>query len=101
MRAVPNCSGLVLVGDVDQLPSVGPGTVLHESLGVRELNAALQRVLNPVRPGEPSVERFGWRFQMRDKVIQTENDYDNIDELVWREPCWLSGAERLFAPSTE
>ena len=25
---------------------------------------------------EPSVERFGWRFQMRDKVIQTENDYD-------------------------
>ena len=22
------------------------------------------------------VERFGWRFQMCDKVIQTENDYD-------------------------
>ena len=21
-------------------------------------------------------ERFGWRFQIRDKVIQTENDYD-------------------------
>ena len=166
--AVPNHSGLILVGDVDQLPSVGPGTVLHDligsgvvptvrltevfrqaadsqiitnahrirrgqmpdmrgadpnsdfhfverdepekivatlvklvreriperfglepirdvqvlcpmnrgSLGVRELNAALQRVLNPVRPGEPSVERFGWRFQMRDKVIQTENDCD-------------------------
>ena len=46
------------------------------SLGVRELNTALQRVLNPVRSGEPSVERFGWRFQMHDKVIQTENDYD-------------------------
>jgi exodeoxyribonuclease V alpha subunit len=44
-------------------------------LGVRELNEALQRVLNPARAGEPSVERFGWRFQMRDKVIQTENDY--------------------------
>jgi exodeoxyribonuclease V alpha subunit len=168
VRAVPNCSGLILVGDVDQLPSVGPGTVLRDliesgavptvrltevfrqaadsriitnahrirrgqmpdmrgadpnsdfhfverdepekivatlvklvqeripgrfgldpirdiqvlcpmnrgSLGVRELNSALQRALNPVRPGEPSVERFGWRFQMRDKVIQTENDYD-------------------------
>jgi len=168
VRAVPNRSGLILVGDVDQLPSVGPGTVLHDliesgvvptvrltevfrqaadsriitnahrirrgqmpdmrgadpnsdfhfverdepekivatmvklvqeripehfrldpildvqvlcpmnrgSLGVRELNTALQRVLNPVRPGEPSVERFGWQFQMRDKVIQTENDYD-------------------------
>ena len=168
VRAVPNRAGLILVGDVDQLPSVGPGTVLHDliesgvvptvrltevfrqaansqiitnshrirrgqmpdmrgadpnsdfhfverndpekivatlvklvqeriperfrldpirdvqvlcpmnrgSLGVCELNTALQRVLNPVRSGEPSVERFGWRFQMRDKVIQTENDYD-------------------------
>jgi len=46
------------------------------SLGVRELNTALQQVLNPIRPGEPSVERFGCWFQMRDKVIQTQNDYD-------------------------
>jgi exodeoxyribonuclease V alpha subunit len=168
LRAVPNHAGLILVGDVDQLPSVGPGTVLHDliesgvvptvrltevfrqaansqiitnahrirrgqmpdvrgterdsdfhfverdepekivatlvklvkeripqrfgfdpirdvqvlcpmnrgSLGVRELNTALQQVLNPVRAGEPVVERFGWRFQLRDKVIQTENDYD-------------------------
>ena len=30
VRAVPNSSGLILVGDVDQLPSVGPGTVLHD-----------------------------------------------------------------------
>jgi exodeoxyribonuclease V alpha subunit len=168
VQAVPSPSGLILVGDIDQLPSVGPGTVLHDliesgvvptvrltevfrqaadsqiisnahrirrgqmpdmrgadpnsdfyfverdepdkivatlvklmqeriperfrldpirdvqvlchmnrgSLGVRELNTGLQRVLNPLRPSEPSVERFGWRFQMRDKVIQTENDYD-------------------------
>jgi exodeoxyribonuclease V alpha subunit len=42
---------------------------------VRELNTALQSALNPVRPGEPAAERFGWRFRVRDKVIQTENDY--------------------------
>src|SRR5450631_2336009 len=30
LRAIPIRSGLVLVGDVDQLPSVGPGTVLHD-----------------------------------------------------------------------
>jgi exodeoxyribonuclease V alpha subunit len=168
VRALPSRAGLILVGDVDQLPSVGPGTVLHDliasgvvptvrltevfrqaagsqtitnahrirqgqmpdirradpssdfhfierddpekiaamlvklvqnkiterfgldairdvqvlcpmnrgSLGVRELNTVLQGVLNPVRTGEASVERFGWRFQIRDKVIQTENDYD-------------------------
>jgi exodeoxyribonuclease V alpha subunit len=45
------------------------------SIGVRELNTVLQGVLNPVRLGEPAAERFGWRFQVRDKVIQTENDY--------------------------
>jgi hypothetical protein len=42
---------------------------------VRELNTALQGPLNPARLGEPAAERFGWRFQVRDKVIQTENDY--------------------------
>jgi exodeoxyribonuclease V alpha subunit len=168
VRALPDRAGLILVGDVDQLPSVGPGTLLQDliassvvpvvrltevfrqaagsqiitnahrirrgqmpdlrradpssdfhfierddpekiaatltklvqkriperfglnairdvqvlcpmnrgSLGVRELNTALQAVLNPARTGESSVERFGWRFQMHDKVIQTENDYD-------------------------
>jgi exodeoxyribonuclease V alpha subunit len=35
------------------------------SLGVRELNITLQRVLNPARNGEAAVERFGWRFQLR------------------------------------
>ena len=30
VRALSNHAGLILVGDVDQLPSVGPGTVLHD-----------------------------------------------------------------------
>jgi len=166
LSALPSRASLLLVGDVDQLPSVGPGTVLrdlidsgiapvvrltevfrqaahsriittaHEinegrlpepggkdgdfffvsrgepeqiaetlvdmvktripgkfpfdplrdiqvlcpmnrgSLGIRELNARLQDELNPPRPGEPVAERFGWKFQLRDKVIQTENNYD-------------------------
>jgi exodeoxyribonuclease V alpha subunit len=46
------------------------------SLGVRELNVRLQQELNPVRPDESVVERFGWQFRIRDKVIQTQNDYD-------------------------
>src|SRR3984957_143200 len=46
------------------------------SLRVRKLNTARQRALNPLRPGQASIERFGWRFQIGDKVIQTENDYD-------------------------
>jgi exodeoxyribonuclease V alpha subunit len=168
LRAVPHHASLLLVGDVDQLPSVGPGMVLRDliesgvvpvvrltevfrqaanshiitnahrinegrlpdaspegadsdfhfveretpdrisatllemaktriasrfrfdpirdvqvlspmnrgSLGIRELNALLQDELNPKRPAEPFVEKFGWQFRIRDKVIQTENDYD-------------------------
>ncbi len=168
LRALPPSASLLLVGDVDQLPSVGPGLVLRHliqsgvapvarltevfrqaahsriitnahrinhglmpelpdpqdesdfyfverqeperiaetlvemvrqriprkfnldpirniqvlspmnrgSLGIRELNARLQAELNPPRPDKPFVERFGSRFSARDKVIQTENDYD-------------------------
>jgi len=46
------------------------------SLGVRELNVRLQTELNPACADEPTVEKFGWQFRPRDKVIQTENDYD-------------------------
>jgi exodeoxyribonuclease V alpha subunit len=168
LQAVPQRTGLVLVGDVDQLPSVGPGMLLQDlidsgvvpvvrlsevfrqaansriitsahriragqlpelttagedsdfhfverddpaqiaatlirviqhriparfgfdpirdvqvlcpmnrgSLGVRELNLSLQRTLNPARNTEEAVEKYGWRFQIRDKVIQTENNYE-------------------------
>lgn len=167
LKALPATAGLLLVGDVDQLPSVGPGMVLRDliesgvlpvvrlievfrqaansriitnahrinqgllptpepgqdsdfhfiernqpeeiastllemvkhripkrfqfdpirdiqvlspmnrgSLGVRELNLGLQEALNPPRPNDPAVERFGWQFRIKDKVIQTENNYD-------------------------
>jgi len=46
------------------------------SLGIRELNVRLQTELNPPRADEPGVEKFGWQFRPRDKVIQTQNDYD-------------------------
>jgi exodeoxyribonuclease V alpha subunit len=68
---IPQRFGLDAIRDLQVLCPMNRG-----SLGVRELNLQLQRVLNPIRPGEASIERFGWRFQVRDKVIQTENDYD-------------------------
>jgi exodeoxyribonuclease V alpha subunit len=168
MKALPSKAALILVGDVDQLPSVGPGSVLadlieskripvvrltevfrqaahsriittahqinsgrfpmlpekdepsdfyfierdepeailntlletiHERvpkkfrldpirdvqvlcpmnrglLGVREMNQYLQKLLNPERADEPYVEKFGQTYRVRDKVIQTENNYD-------------------------
>jgi exodeoxyribonuclease V alpha subunit len=68
---IPQSFGFDPIRDVQVLCPMNRGT-----LGVRELNSALQQVLNPPQAGEDVVERFGWRFRMRDKVIQTVNDYD-------------------------
>ena len=70
-RRIPQKFGLDAIADVQVLCPMNRGSV-----GVRELNERLQGVLNPLRAGEPEIERFGYRFRVRDKVIQTENDYD-------------------------
>jgi exodeoxyribonuclease V alpha subunit len=46
------------------------------NLGARVMNVLLQDGLNPRRGDEQVVERFGWQFRLRDKVIQTVNNYD-------------------------
>jgi exodeoxyribonuclease V alpha subunit len=74
------------------------------SLGIRELNVKLQTELNPSRPDEPVVEKFGWQFRVWDKIIQTENDYDkdvfngDIGQIVKIDPVepeWDSAARDL------
>jgi exodeoxyribonuclease V alpha subunit len=50
--------------------------MIRGTLGARAMNGLLQERLNPPRADEPVVERFGWQFRLRDKVIQTRNDYD-------------------------
>jgi exodeoxyribonuclease V alpha subunit len=45
------------------------------SLGIHELNRILQGALNPSRAGEPAVDKFGCQFRVRDKVLQTRNNY--------------------------
>jgi exodeoxyribonuclease V alpha subunit len=67
---IPKGHGLDPIRDIQVLCPMNRG-----SIGVRELNVVLQRALNPTRLAEPAAERFGWRFQVRDKVIQTENNY--------------------------
>jgi len=68
---IPSKFGLDSIRDIQVLCPMNRG-----SLGIRELNVRLQNVLNPGRADEPLVEKFGWQFRPRDKVIQTENDYD-------------------------
>jgi exodeoxyribonuclease V alpha subunit len=70
-RRIPDKFKLDPIRDVQVLSPMNRG-----SLGVRELNTRLQAELNPPRPEEPCIERFGVQFRLRDKVIQVRNDYD-------------------------
>ena len=68
-RRIPSRFGLDPARDIQVLTPM-----IRGSLGSRNLNHALQRVLNPSPPAE--VERFGWRFAPGDRVMETRNDYD-------------------------
>jgi ATP-dependent exoDNAse (exonuclease V) alpha subunit len=84
LSAVPDRVALLVVGDIDQLPSVGPGQVLADIIGSGAVpvvrltevfrQAAASRII--VNTGKGKVERFGWTFAPGDKVMQVENDYD-------------------------
>ncbi len=70
-KRIPAKFGFDPIRDIQVLCPMNRG-----SLGIRELNFSLQNQLNPARTGEPWVDKFGWQFRVRDKVIQTENNYD-------------------------
>lgn len=56
LRAVPSGARLVLVGDVDQLPSVGPGRVLHDLISSQRLPVARLREIFRQAEGSGIVE---------------------------------------------
>jgi exodeoxyribonuclease V alpha subunit len=66
---IPERFGLDPMTDVQVLTPMHRG-----SLGASNLNAALQKALNP--GDKPSIERGGRVFKTGDKVMQIRNDYD-------------------------
>jgi exodeoxyribonuclease V alpha subunit len=68
-KRIPKRFGFDPIRDIQVLCPMNRGGV-----GARSLNIELQAALNPA--GEKRVERFGWTFAPRDKVMQIENDYD-------------------------
>ena len=68
---IPKRMRLDPVRDVQVLAPMHRG-----SLGIRELNTALQAALNPPRADRAEIERFGTKFRVGDKVLQTRNNYD-------------------------
>ena len=95
-EAVPNSSQLILIGDADQLPSVGPGAVLSELLAsgripvvkldrVFRQNAGSRIAVNAklIRHGNLSLE-YGPDFQFHQSPDLTESA-QRIKELYLQE----------------
>lgn len=66
---LPRRFGLDPIRDIQVLCPMNRGIT-----GARGLNQMLQDALNP--PGAASVDRFGYRFGIGDKVMQIQNNYD-------------------------
>jgi exodeoxyribonuclease V alpha subunit len=95
VRAIPDSASLVLVGDVDQLPSVGPGNVLKDLIGsgrvkVISLDAIFRqaerslivRNAHLVRQGRyPLLPKYP-RGEKGDFYFIREKDPERIVELV-------------------
>ena len=70
-KRIPKKWGFDSTRDIQVLCPTNRGPI-----GARQLNARLQESLNPARPDDTVAEKFGWQFRPRDKVIQTQNNYD-------------------------
>ena len=68
---VPEKLGLDPVNDIQVITPMHRG-----SLGTQALNRKLQDSLNPASESTFEIERFGARYRVGDKVIQTRNNYD-------------------------
>jgi exodeoxyribonuclease V alpha subunit len=68
---IPARFGFNAIRDVQVLCPMNRGGV-----GARSLNLDLQAALNPQRPDQPVVERFGFTYRVGDKVMQIQNDYE-------------------------
>ncbi len=97
LKAVPNQAALLIVGDVDQLPSVGPGQVLADVIGSGAIpvvrltevfrQAAKSRIIvNAHRVNQGQMPEFGQPEQDSDFYFVPANDSENavgrIVELV-------------------
>lgn len=68
---IPEKLGLDPINDIQVITPMHRG-----SLGTQALNRTLQDSLNPASESTFEIERFGARYRVGDKVIQTRNNYD-------------------------
>ncbi len=95
LEAVPDTAEVILVGDVDQLPSVGPGRVLADLIDSGRLPVVeLTRVFR--QAAESSIVRNAHRIRQGElpELTQQDRDSDFFSSSTAKSPT------RSFAPSS-
>ena len=77
-QVISLCTGrLKKFGDYDFFSNIQVLTPTKKGmLGTKELNKALQQVLNPYRDGESEKSSMGSVYRIQDRVMQIKNNYD-------------------------
>ena len=77
-QVISLCNGrLKNYGDYDFFQNIQVITPTKKGmLGTKELNKALQEVLNPKQEGKPEKANMGMTFRVGDRVMQIKNNYD-------------------------
>ena len=76
LRAVKNKTRLIIVGDKDQLPSVGPGSVLRDMLDSKVIpTVTLDEIFRQAE--ESMIVQNAHRINRGEMPIIQENDYEN------------------------
>ena len=83
-QVISLCTGrLKKFGDYDFFSNIQVLTPTKKGmLGTKELNKALQQVLNPYRDGENEKSSMGSVYRIQDRVMQIKNNYD----MQWEKP---------------
>ena len=80
IRAIPDDCHLVLVGDVDQLPSIGPGNVLHDIITSERV--PVTRLKSIFRQShDSSIVTYSHAVKRGDEYIEKELLCSNVSDL--------------------
>jgi exodeoxyribonuclease V alpha subunit len=78
LKAVPNTAGLIIVGDVDQLPSVGPGQILKDIIDSNKIpTIRLTEIFRQEKNSQIIVNAHLVNKGMFPKLQQDPNDRSN------------------------
>lgn len=97
-QSISNRTKVVIIGDTDQLPSVGPGNVLHDMLAAGVPHVRLNEIFRQAQDSQIIMNAHRINQGQMIQIDQTKDDFFFIDEeLPERNAVWIEkSVQRLL-----